>query len=115
VGKGRLIVAFQPLRYTRTLRFHRELGQALGLADDVVVMEVYGSNEEPIPGATGALVADAVPLPRQHVAFEPSFSAVPTWLVDRAQPGDLILTLGDGIVTTLGPEIIELLDGVRAR
>ncbi|MFL6179696.1 MAG: UDP-N-acetylmuramate--L-alanine ligase [Actinomycetes bacterium] len=115
VGKGRLIVAFQPLRYTRTLRFHRELGQALGLADDVVVMEVYGSNEEPIPGATGALVADAVPLPRKHVAFEPSFSAVPTWLVDRAQPGDLILTLGDGIVTTLGPEIIELLDGVRSR
>ncbi|MFL6070261.1 MAG: UDP-N-acetylmuramate--L-alanine ligase, partial [Actinomycetes bacterium] len=66
-------------------------------------------------GATGALVADAVPLPRKHVAFEPSFSAVPTWLVDRAQPGDLILTLGDGIVTTLGPEIIELLDGVRSR
>jgi UDP-N-acetylmuramate--alanine ligase len=115
VGDGRLIVAFQPLRYTRTLRFHRELGQALGLADDVVVMEVYGSNEEPIPGATGALVADAVPLPREHVAFEPSFSAVPAWLVDRARPGDLVLTLGDGIVTTLGPEIIELLAAKESR
>jgi UDP-N-acetylmuramate--alanine ligase len=109
VGLGRLVVAFQPLRYTRTQRFYRELGEALGLADDVVVMEVYGSNEEPIPGATGALVADAVPLSRQHVSFEPSFSAVPAWLVERAHPGDLILTLGDGIVTTLGPEILELL------
>ncbi len=106
---GRLIVAFQPLRFTRTAQFHRELGQSLGLADDVIVMEVYGSNEEPIPGATGALVAAAVPLPADRVRFEPSFSAVPQLLVDRAVPGDLILTLGDGIVTTLGPEVVDLL------
>jgi UDP-N-acetylmuramate--alanine ligase len=109
VGSGRLVVAFQPLRFTRTLQFHRELGEALGLADEVLVMEVYGSNEEPIPGATGALVAAAVPLDGEHVAFEPSFSAVPRWLVDRTRPGDIVLTLGDGIVTTLGPEIVELL------
>lgn len=111
-GGGRLVVAFQPLRYTRTARFHQELGQALGLADEVLVMEVYGSNEEPIPGATGALVADSVPLPQGHVTFEPSFLAVPEWLVSRARPGDLIVTLGDGIVSTLGPEIMDLL---RAR
>ena len=72
-------------------------------------MEVYGSNEEPIPGATGALVAAAVPLPANRIRFEPSFSAVPQLLVDRAVPGDLILTLGDGIVTTLGPEVVDLL------
>ena len=106
---GRLVVAFQPLRFTRTARFHRELGEALGMADDVLVMEVYGSNEEPIPGATGALVADAVPLPAEHVSFEPSFSAVAEWLVQRAKPGDLVLTLGDGIVTTLGPEVVDQL------
>jgi UDP-N-acetylmuramate--alanine ligase len=106
---GRLVVAFQPLRFTRTAEFHRELGDALGLADEVLVMEVYGSNEEPIPGATGALVAAGVPLPAGHVVFEPSFSAVPEWLVARAKPGDLVLTLGDGIVTTLGPEIVERL------
>jgi UDP-N-acetylmuramate--alanine ligase len=106
---GRIVVAFQPLRFTRTAEFHRELGEALGLADDVLVMEVYGSNEEPIPGATGALVAAGVPLPPQHVVFEPSFSAVPEWLVARAKPGDLVLTLGDGIVTTLGPEIVDRL------
>ena len=109
ISAGQIIVAFQPLRYTRTARFYRELGEALGLADRVLVMEVYGSNEEPIPGATGALVADAVPLGSDQVTFEPSFSAVPRWLVDEAQPGDLILTLGDGIVTTLGPEILDLL------
>jgi UDP-N-acetylmuramate--alanine ligase len=106
---GRLIVAFQPLRFTRTAYFHRELGEALGMADEVIVLEVYGSNEEPIPGATGALVAAAVPLPPDRVLFEPSFSAVPGELVERAAPGDLILTLGDGIVTTLGPEVVDLL------
>jgi UDP-N-acetylmuramate--alanine ligase len=72
-------------------------------------MEVYGSNEAPIPGATGALVAAGVPLPAEHVTFEPSFSAVPEWLAARARPGDLVMTLGDGIVTTLGPEIVERL------
>jgi UDP-N-acetylmuramate--alanine ligase len=108
-GSGRLIVAFQPLRFTRTARFHRELGGALGNADEVVVLEVYGSNEEPIPGATGGLVAAAVPLPADCVEFEPSFSAVPKWLVERSRPGDLILTLGDGIVTTLHPEILDRL------
>jgi len=106
---GHLVVAFQPLRFTRTVQFHRELGEALGLADDVVVLEIYGSNEAPIPGATGALVAAAVPLTEDHVRFEPSFSAVARWLVDRASPGDLVLTLGDGIVTTLGPEVVGLL------
>ena len=106
---GQLVVAFQPLRYTRTAMFHRELGDALGLADEVVVLEIYGSNEAPIPGASGALVAAAVPLTAEHVHFEPSFSAVPRWLVERARPGDLVLTLGDGIVATLGPEILDLL------
>ncbi len=112
VGDGRLVVAFQPLRFSRTAVFHQELGEALGLADDVVVMEVFGSNESPIPGATGALVAASVPLPAEHVHFEPSLSAVATWLADRARPGDLVLTLGDGEVTMLGPEVVEVL---RAR
>ena len=108
-GDGRLVVAFQPLRFSRTAFFHRELGEALGLADDVVVLEVYGSSEQPIPGATGALVAAAVPLPPEHVHFEPSFTQVPQWLADRARSGDLVLTLGDGVVSLLGPEVVSLL------
>jgi UDP-N-acetylmuramate--alanine ligase len=108
-GDGRLVVAFQPLRFSRTAIFHQELGEALGLADDVVVLEVYGSSEQPIPGATGALVAAAVPLPPEHVHFEPSFTQVPQWLADRARPGDLVLTLGDGVVSLLGPEVVALL------
>lgn len=110
---GRLVVAFQPLRFSRTAFFSHELGAALGLADDVVVMEIFGSNEDPIPGVSGAQVAAAVPLPAEHVHFEPSFSAVARWLADRAHPGDIVLTLGDGVVTMLGPEVVSILEARR--
>ena len=49
-GGGRLVVAFQPHRYSRTLAFAAEFGAALGLADEVVVMEVYSAGEDPVPG-----------------------------------------------------------------
>ena len=110
-GSGRLVVAFQPHRYSRTLAFAEEFGVALGAADDVVVMEVYAAGEEPVPGATGATVAAAVPLPAEHVVFEPSWTAVPGHLAERARPGDLVLTLGAGDVTAIGPEVLRLLSG----
>ena len=94
----------------RTRIFGHEMGVALGAADEVVVMDVYVAREDPEPGVTGALVADAVPLPAEHVVFEPSWSAVAGHLAARARPGDLVLTLGAGDVTLLGPEVLELLD-----
>ena len=109
-GNGRLIVAFQPHRYSRTEVFGTELGRALGAADEVVVMEVYAAGEDPIPGATGASVAVAVPLALGHVAFEPSFRAVPAELARRARPGDIVLTLGAGDVTQLAPEVLAALE-----
>lgn len=110
VGSGRIVVAFQPHRYSRTAAFSRQLGEALGLADEVVVMEVYAAGEDPIPGATGAAVAAAVPLPPGQVEFEPSWSAVPAALAQRARSGDLVLTLGAGDVTMIGPVVLELLE-----
>jgi UDP-N-acetylmuramate--alanine ligase len=109
VGAGRLVVAFQPHMYSRTAAFAEEFGRALGLADEVVVMDVYGAREDPVPGVTGALVASAVPLAPEHVVFEPSWSAVPRLLADRARPGDLVLTLGAGDVTQVGPEVLLVL------
>jgi UDP-N-acetylmuramate--alanine ligase len=110
---GRLVVAFQPHRYSRTLAFAAEFGAALALADEVVVMQVYAAGEDPVPGATGATVAAAVPLPGDRVLFEPSWSAVPGALARRARPGDLVLTLGAGDVTLVGPEVLRLLAGAR--
>lgn len=108
---GRLIVAFQPHRFSRTAAFRAEFGTALGLADEVVVMDVYAAGESPIPGATGAAVAAAVPLPARAVVFEPSWSAVAGRLAGWARPGDLILTLGAGDITMLGGEVLAELAG----
>ncbi len=107
---GRLVVAFQPHRYSRTLAFAAGFGTALGLADEVVVMEVYAAGEDPVPGVNGASVAAHVPLPPGQVRFEPSWSAVPAELVRRAGPGDLVLTMGAGDVTQVGPEVLRLLE-----
>ncbi len=110
-GSGRLVVAFQPHLYSRTQAFGAELGAALGLADEVVVMAVYGAREDPIPGVTGASVAAAVPLPAERVRFEPSWSAVAPTLAATARPGDVIVTMGAGDVTMVGPEVLAELGG----
>jgi UDP-N-acetylmuramate--alanine ligase len=108
-GRGRLVVAFQPHLYSRTREFADGFGAALGLADDVVVMEVYGAREDPVPGVTGAMVADAVPLPPERVRFEPSWSAAAPALAARARAGDLVVTMGAGDVSMVGPEVLEAL------
>jgi len=108
-GGGRLVVAFQPHLYSRTQAFAAEFGAALALADEVVVLDVYAAREDPVPGVTGALVADAVPLGADHVRYEPDRSAVPGLLASLARPGDLVITMGAGDVTGLGPEVLERL------
>jgi UDP-N-acetylmuramate--alanine ligase len=108
-GEGRVVVAFQPHMVSRTRIFGHDMGVALGAADDVVVMDIYVAREDPEPGVTGALVADAVPLDQTRVVFEPSWSAVAGHLVERARPGDIVLTLGAGDVTLLGPEVLAML------
>jgi UDP-N-acetylmuramate--alanine ligase len=109
-GAGRVVVAFQPHMVSRTRIFGAEMGEALGAADEVVVMDVYVAREDPEPGVSGALVADAVPLPPEHVVFEPSWSATADHLVARARPGDVVLTLGAGDVTLLGPAVLAQLE-----
>ncbi len=109
VGQGRIIVAFQAHHYYRTALFSVEFGEALGLADDVVVMEVFAPGETPIPGASGQTMASHVPLAPEHVVFEPSWSAVAGHLAARARPGDIVMTLGAGDIGLLCSEVIDLL------
>jgi UDP-N-acetylmuramate--alanine ligase len=106
---GRVVVVFQPHLFSRTRDFAEQFGAALGAADEVVVMDVYAAREDPVPGVTGALVAAAVPLPAERVAFVPSWSAVAAEVVARLRPGDLLLTVGAGDVTLIGPEVLALL------
>ena len=108
-GDGRVVVAFQPHLVSRTRSYGAAMGAALGAADEVVVTDVYLAREDPDPDVTGALVADAVPLPDDSVAFVPVLADVPAAVVARARAGDLVLTLGAGDITDLVPEVLALL------
>ena len=103
---GRLLVAFQPHLYSRTRQFAAEFGAALGLADEVVVLDVYAAREDPEPGVTGALVAGAVALPRERVHYVPRWADAPAFVAGLARPGDLVITMGAGDITVLAPEIL---------
>ncbi|WP_435747828.1 UDP-N-acetylmuramate--L-alanine ligase [Nocardioides sp. SYSU DS0663] len=109
-GAGRLVVAFQPHLVSRTRIFGVAMGEALGAADEVVVTDVYLAREEPDPAVTGALVADAVPLPADRVALVPQLEDVAPELARRARAGDLVLTLGAGTITSVGPRLLGLLE-----
>ncbi|WP_374727378.1 UDP-N-acetylmuramate--L-alanine ligase [Haloactinomyces albus] len=112
VGDGRLIVVFQPHLYSRTAAFAGEFATALGLADEVVLLDVYGAREDPEPGVNGALIAESVPLPEGRVHYEPSITAAAPLVAGLARPGDLVVTMGAGDVTMLGPEILNEVDRV---
>jgi len=120
---GRLIVVFQPHLYSRTRDFAAELATALSPADVVIVMDVYAAREDPMPGVSGELITDRLSdLARapvgdsQHpegesVRFVPSWSDVAPLVARIARAGDLVLTVGAGDVTMIGPEILLLLGG----
>ena len=107
--RGHVIVVFQPHLYTRTQAFADEFAAALSLADEVVVLDVYGAREKPIPGVSGAVVAQSVTKP---VHYQPDMSLVARQVATLAQPGDVVITMGAGDVTMLGSQI---LDALRSR
>jgi UDP-N-acetylmuramate--alanine ligase len=106
--EGRVIALFQPHRYSRTAALGPELGAALADADVVVVTDVYGSGEDPIPGVDGQAVADSARRTGADARYTPRAHAAAT-VAELAQPGDLVLTLGAGDVTELGPDILAQL------
>jgi len=110
---GRVIAIFQPHLFSRTRIFAAEFGAALGLADEAVVLDVYAAREDPEPGVTGALVADAVPGGRAR--FVPDRAEVVGVIAATASPGDVVLTMGAGDVTMLGPQLVEALRGREGR
>ena len=109
----RVVAVFQPHLYSRTRLFAAEFGRALAAADLVVVTDVYAAREEPDPGVDGALVAGAARNARPDLdcVYEPDRGALATRVATLVQPGDLVLTLGAGDITTLADELVPLLRG----
>jgi len=114
VGDGRVVVLFQPHLFSRTRAFAEQFGAALDLADEVVVTAIYAAREDPDPEVTGELIAAAVPTAGKARYSGDRLDAARA-VAEFARPGDLVLTVGAGDVTTLGPVILDLLaDGARS-
>jgi UDP-N-acetylmuramate--alanine ligase len=103
---GRVVAIFQPHLYSRTETFAAEFAESLSLADQVIVLDVYGAREEPIPGVSGLTIAEQITKP---VVFQPDVSALPHQVAEMAAPDDVILTIGAGDVTMQAAEIVDAL------
>lgn len=109
-GFGRVLVLFQPHRYTRTRDLMAEFAGAFGDADAVHVLDIYAASEQPIEGITGERLAEVIREANggrvRHVA---SMAEAVERLVADARPGDMVLTLGAGSVSQAGPMLLEAL------
>jgi UDP-N-acetylmuramate--alanine ligase len=106
----RVLVAFQPHRYTRTRHLLREFGRALTGADEVVLTDIYSAGEDPLEGVTiQALAHEITNGCSAPVHVVPDLADVPAAVVNLSRPGDIIITLGAGSIGNVGPRILELL------
>ncbi len=106
---GRIVAVFQPHRYSRTVELGNELGEAFGDADVVVVTDVYGAGEAPVPGVSGRLVADAVrrSFPNTPVHYVAGRAELRSVVAELLEEGDLCLTIGAGDLTSLPDELMS--------
>jgi UDP-N-acetylmuramate--alanine ligase len=110
----RIVIAFQPHLFTRTRDFARDFGAALAAADAVYLTEIYPARERPIEGVSSALVADALATVGGRLAWRGTREQLPAALAASVIPGDVVLTVGAGDVTKVGPALLEELAHSRA-
>ncbi|MGW0707213.1 UDP-N-acetylmuramate--L-alanine ligase [Streptomyces sp. NPDC002643] len=108
-GDARILVVFQPHLFSRTQELGVEMGQSLALADASVVLDIYPAREDPIPGVTSELIIDAARGAGAEVIAVHDKDEVPGTVAGMAKAGDLVLTMGAGDVTDLGPKILDRL------
>ena len=104
---GRVIAVFQPHLYSRTAALGAEIGRQLAGADVAVVLAIFGSREDPVAGVTHDIVVDAARAAGVDVHAVEDFSKAPAIVADLVTAGDLVVTMGAGSVTTLGPLILD--------
>ncbi|WP_326727983.1 UDP-N-acetylmuramate--L-alanine ligase [Streptomyces phaeochromogenes] len=108
-GDARILVVFQPHLFSRTQELGKEMGESLALADASVVLDIYPAREDPIPDVTSELIIEAARAAGADVTPASDKADVPAVVAGMAKPGDLVLTMGAGDVTDLGPEILTRL------
>jgi UDP-N-acetylmuramate--alanine ligase len=115
-GYGRVLVLFQPHRYTRTRDLMEDFAGAFGDADAVQVLDIYAASEQPIEGITGETLAAGIQAKNGgRVVYAASMAEAVERLAEDARPGEMILTLGAGSVSQAGPMLLEVLRGQESR
>jgi UDP-N-acetylmuramate--alanine ligase len=102
-GDGKVLVIFQPHRYSRTQAFMSNFASSLSLADRVILLEVYAASEKPITGVSSQIIAEQM----SNGIYIPNFVEATDAIIEMAKPGDVIMTLGAGDVSSLGPIIVD--------
>jgi len=110
-GQGRLVVVFQPYRVYRTRDLQEEIATALAIADEAIILEVFGPGEVREPGQGGVALTAAIPLPEEAKVFVPSWEDVPAEVVRRARVGDVVVTMGAPPISLMGDELLAALSG----
>ncbi|MFI7214508.1 UDP-N-acetylmuramate--L-alanine ligase [Micromonospora maritima] len=108
-GDGRLIVVFQPYRLYRTRDLQPEIAAALGIADELVLLEVFGPGEQRGPGEGSAALIEAVPLAAEHKVFVEAWDDVPAEVARRARTGDVVVTMGAPPISLMGDQLLDAL------
>jgi len=115
VWPGRIIVVFQPHRYTRTQALFQEFLSAFTDADSLIITDIYPAGEDPIPGVTSEALCEAIRRAgHRDVAHISSFDAITDHLTRVMRPGDVVLTQGAGSVWKAGAAFLERLKGDKA-
>jgi len=112
---ARLVAVFQPHRYTRTRDLIEYFGPALALADVVVLTDIYPAGEAPIPGITLDRLATAVRAHARDVRVVPALDDLPGEVARLARPGDLIVTLGAGSISSASHRILAALQAAEVQ
>jgi UDP-N-acetylmuramate--alanine ligase len=109
-GYGRVLVLFQPHRFTRTRDLMADFAASFGDADAVQVLDIYAASEQPIEGVSGESLAAAIRAQSGgRVVYADSMAEGVARLVEDARPGDMVLTLGAGSISQAGPMLLEAL------
>ncbi len=115
-GYRRIHVIFQPHRYTRTQALMDQFATAFGDATTVVALDIYAASEAPIEGVTGEVLAERIrEATEQYVRYTGSFAEAIEAVLGVAEEGDMILTLGAGNISQLGPQLVEALTARQAQ
>ena len=102
--KGKLIVVFQPHRYTRTRDNFYDLSKSFEYSDVTLITDIYSAGEKPIPGVSSLMFES------KKIKYIKSLRMVPPYLRNNISPGDTVLTIGAGDITLLGPQILKYLN-----